>query len=1629
MATVVTTIYRSRYETVTKGSVGPMNDLDRLLAKVEKRAADLERRLDGLGSRGLPRVGEGAGRATPKLQGFISKLGAMRIAIAALGLGALAASVITIGARFEQLGVQLETVFGARGVAVFERLRETAATTPFTLDQITESAIRLKAVGLEPTERLLRSIGDTAAAFGRDISQFSQAVIQATVGEMEMLKQFGIIARQQGDIVRFTFKGVTTEVGKNADEIVEFLTRLGETEFAGAMEKQALTLTGRFSTLKDAGAELATTFFDLGAGGAAKEIVSIMTKMIGLATDAAQEWSEFATVLREEFPESAQATVVILETLSTTANQIFTLLADRPRQMAREAAVAISLLADSIRLLGKLPGVETATSVAELDKLAVRLLKVSAAGREAADGLDETKKATDEEAEAAASAAEKNKENREEVQGLTKALKDVQARIKDAEKAQKDETKAVRESSTAFRDAQKLREEEIELQEKLRESVEDSTAALRAQAQHMIAGLGFLTGAGAGAPGAAAGVDFGEPGGLGEGMEEAVGKFDGLMKDVAIRFGRIMAAQFDDGGPIHETAFALFETAAVAIGQAFGGPVGGAVAGIFASLVKGIFSKGADEAFAQLEVVDGQLQVVSRTIEGDLRPALASLTDSIRATVNSILAEFGGALVSGEFGVKIRNEGEGIVRVFWGGVVTEFEDEAAAASFLVAKILSTSLIEGLGASVQEALKGSTFESTEELLAALRFGEGIDAALRTPWEQFVAEVGAQTRVQLGAAGELGISLERVTEAERRRIQALVDEHAALILSTGGVQSFLGEWEKLQEAIAIAGPEGVAKLEAELLSAAEAAIQQAAAVRESGAAAGANREQFGMLFEGFGLGEERMANLRERFDELVEAGVPAEEIVAELVTSLKGVSSAQVQQALSNFRQNFVVGLLGQLASLADLAGKGALAENLRARALKLSTQMQFLSIRATLQAARAAGLISDEQTRGFLATLREIKAAMADLGPVRRPGGGGGAGPAAPPGRTPEQALADLERLMQQAADTLAGVTVAERQRLDVLAQLDADLAAGLLTPEKYAEAIAKLDAVMQLAADTVAENVTAKWEELGRVLGETPLDTQLRQLWASAVADMGLGAEGVPEAFGLQVAEWFRGALADADTPEAFAAIATSWTEFLDTLPADIRAQLEASGIGAEIAAGIEGSGIAQALAARSQLASTAGNLLGFLDDFYAGAFEGEALRQAQLEINFAIRRAQLEVEFAMLTQALALGQITAAQFQAVAEAMAVIRGATPDFAALAAGAGSRPVFRGGARGGATGAAGKAADELARLRDELDAFLKASERAELDPLERELADIFDRFARMGEILQTLNASTEEWGRTAQDMAAELVGVWNQARDDVQELLSEIRGNLQGPAGSFVEARATFRGLAAGLPSDLSELSPDQIRELVAAGRAFRESGKGIFGEGFGAGIVDRELEALLKTLEGLAPTEEDLLLQAIQHLQEQNAIELKKIGNQVAGGLGASGRIALAIGSTGNTLGGIKDDTLNTSKSAAAGATAGGLGVTATNNVASNLSGGKTSHLNEIRKAIGLGPTGGLNATAMAIANRLTGVREDLGPNGAIAGALLGVQARLGSGTGSNSVQGWLKLVHDEIRLFRTGGAGFAPAG
>ncbi|MCP4967441.1 MAG: hypothetical protein GY926_19685 [bacterium] len=206
----------------------------------------------GFSVKGAKAAEAAIGKTRKSLGNLAKQAAAAAVAIgsAFLGFGTLA--VKTAGA-FESLKASLKTVTGSAEAAnaAFAQIKSFASTTPFDLQQVTQAFIKLKALGLDPSEENLRSFGNTASAMGKSLNDVTEAVADASTGEFERLKEFGIKAASQGDQVALTFQGITTTVGKNSKEITAFLREIGEENFAGAMEEQMGTLRGIMSNLGD----------------------------------------------------------------------------------------------------------------------------------------------------------------------------------------------------------------------------------------------------------------------------------------------------------------------------------------------------------------------------------------------------------------------------------------------------------------------------------------------------------------------------------------------------------------------------------------------------------------------------------------------------------------------------------------------------------------------------------------------------------------------------------------------------------------------------------------------------------------------------------------------------------------------------------------------------------------------------------------------------------------------------------------------------------------------------------------------------------------------------------------------------------------------------------------------------------------------------------------------------------------------------------------------------------------------------------------------------------------------------------------------------------------------------------
>jgi hypothetical protein len=214
---------------------------------------------------------------------------------AGVSIGAFAGKLVSVEREFGTLNASLVTVTGSARDAdkAFALLTNFAATTPFSLQEVTAAFIKMKAMGLDASEAALRSYGNTASAMGKSLNQMIEAVADAATGEFERLKEFGIRAKSEGDRVTLTFRGVSTNIGKNAAEIEGYLRSIGDVDFAGAMDARAKTLDGAISNLGDSWDSLFRAINDEMTGPLLMAAVqSAQTAIVGLSA-VVKNFTEF----------------------------------------------------------------------------------------------------------------------------------------------------------------------------------------------------------------------------------------------------------------------------------------------------------------------------------------------------------------------------------------------------------------------------------------------------------------------------------------------------------------------------------------------------------------------------------------------------------------------------------------------------------------------------------------------------------------------------------------------------------------------------------------------------------------------------------------------------------------------------------------------------------------------------------------------------------------------------------------------------------------------------------------------------------------------------------------------------------------------------------------------------------------------------------------------------------------------------------------------------------------------------------------------------------------------------------------------------------------------------------------
>ena len=240
--------------------------------KASKAIRKVQTKLKKLG-KVAKKVGSGMGKAFKGLIGTLFNLKTSVVALAgAAGLGALVKGIISTGMEFQNYNATLKVVLGSQEKAnkAFDWLKDFAKKTPFDINTLSESFVKLAAYGIDGTKSM-QSLGDAAAAMGKDIMMAVEAMADAQTGEFERLKEFGVKAIQitKANATRMgasleqvgkTALAFTDKMGKEAFKIIDRNNRKQVTstiqaiwneKYKGAMEERSKTLDGMLNNLND----------------------------------------------------------------------------------------------------------------------------------------------------------------------------------------------------------------------------------------------------------------------------------------------------------------------------------------------------------------------------------------------------------------------------------------------------------------------------------------------------------------------------------------------------------------------------------------------------------------------------------------------------------------------------------------------------------------------------------------------------------------------------------------------------------------------------------------------------------------------------------------------------------------------------------------------------------------------------------------------------------------------------------------------------------------------------------------------------------------------------------------------------------------------------------------------------------------------------------------------------------------------------------------------------------------------------------------------------------------------------------------------------------------------------------
>lgn len=293
--------------TVTKEQKARMSELEKEIDKARTRAAQLKAEQVDLKTE-LKETTSELKKQKSGVSGISNEMDKLKTMvtgfIAAYGGKKLWEMLIGSNAEMEQYTTSLEVMLGSteKASAMIAEMREFAAKTPLTLDNVISGGLLLMSYGVDESSLIdtMTKLGDLASGNAEKMDRITLAYGQmlakgkVTGEELMQMTEAGVplqtaLAESIGvtgeEFSKMVSKG---EVGIDAlNKAITGLTT-GNGKFAGMMEKQSQTMQGMLSTLQDNLSE----FMRKMGEGAFGEVKSALQE----ASDLLAEWEEDGTL-------------------------------------------------------------------------------------------------------------------------------------------------------------------------------------------------------------------------------------------------------------------------------------------------------------------------------------------------------------------------------------------------------------------------------------------------------------------------------------------------------------------------------------------------------------------------------------------------------------------------------------------------------------------------------------------------------------------------------------------------------------------------------------------------------------------------------------------------------------------------------------------------------------------------------------------------------------------------------------------------------------------------------------------------------------------------------------------------------------------------------------------------------------------------------------------------------------------------------------------------------------------------------------------------------------------------------------------------------------------------------------